>query len=225
MVPEAISRGDAALSPAGAVPSTVGDGDIDLAQPVIERRRHIRFAINLLGRFMRANKQEYPCRLNDISVGGVAVMSPVDVEIDERIIVYLDQLGGIEGTVVRLLPGGFALKVKATPYKREKLAAQITWLINRPKIEGPDARRAGHERTAMANKPSLLRLPDGSEIEVGIQDVSISGASITTKARLPNGQEVCLGKLRALVVRQHAEGVGVQFLDIQNPDALRRYFG
>ena len=31
--------------------------------------------------------------------------------------------------------------------------------------------------------------------------------------------------LRARVVRHHPEGFGVQFIDIQNPAALRRYFG
>jgi hypothetical protein len=31
--------------------------------------------------------------------------------------------------------------------------------------------------------------------------------------------------LRARVTRHHATGIGVQFSDIQNPAALRRYFG
>ena len=56
-------------------------------------------------------------------------------------------------------------------------------------------------------------------------DVSISGASIATPARPEIGTEVILGKLRARVVRHHADGFGVRFLDIQNPTALRRYFG
>ncbi len=224
MVPEAITRGVADQRHGDVGPANLLADEPDRMQPIVDQRRHIRFPLNLLGRFMRANKQEYPCRLHDISVGGLAVMSPVDVDAAERIIVYLDQLGGIEGTVVREFAGGFALKVNATPYKREKLAAQITWLLNRPTIDGPDSRRVGHERIAAVNKTSLLRLPDGTEVEVSIQDVSISGASIITTARLPNGSEVSLGKLRALVVRQHALGVGLQFVDIQNPDALRRYF-
>jgi hypothetical protein len=35
----------------------------------LERRRHKRFNITLLGRFMRENKQEFPCKLRDISIG------------------------------------------------------------------------------------------------------------------------------------------------------------
>jgi hypothetical protein len=49
--------------------------------------------------------------------------------------------------------------------------------------------------------------------------VSISGASIATPARPDLGSEVLLGKLR---VRRAAHRVGVRFLDIQNPIALRR---
>jgi PilZ domain len=189
------------------------------------KRRHLRFELTLLGRFMRSNKQEYPCRSTDISVGGGCFMSPVAVDEGERIVAYIDELGGVEGTVVRTFDGGFAMKFAATLHKREKLAAQITWLINRAELEGMDGRRAGHERIASASAATLMRLPDEQEIEVTLQDVSISGASVITAARPSLGTQVALGKLRAIVVRYHPEGLGVQFVDIQNPDALRRYFG
>ncbi len=225
MIEDAITQSVSALRKTASRPEAFIAEDFDQLSPETEKRRHIRFVLTLLGRFMRANKQEYPCRLNDISVGGLSLMSPVDVETGERIIVYLDQLGGIEGTVARTFDGGFGLRVIATTHKREKLAAQITWLVNRTEIDGAAGRRAGHERVDTTQKTSLLRLADGTEVEVTILDVSISGASVTTDVKLTNGTEVWLGKLRALVVRQHTEGIGLQFLDIQNPDALRRYFG
>lgn len=225
MIEDAITQSVSALRKTAVRPEAFIAEDFDQLSPETEKRRHNRFVLTLLGRFMRANKQEYPCRLNDISVGGLSLMSPVDVETGERIIVYLDQLGGIEGTVARTFDGGFGLRVIATTHKREKLAAQITWLVNRTEIDGAAGRRAGHERVDTTQKTSLLRLADGTEVEVTILDVSISGASVTTDVKLTNGTEVWLGKLRALVVRQHTEGIGLQFLDIQNPDALRRYFG
>jgi PilZ domain len=190
-----------------------------------DRRRHVRFEVSLLGRFMRPDRQEFPCRAISLSVGDAHFMSPVPVPVGERIVAYLDEIGGIEGTVTRVEDGAFALRINASQHKREKLAAQITWLINRSELEGIDARRAGHERIASSDKRTMLRLPDDQEIEVRLQDVSISGASILIASRPPLGAVVSLGKLRARVVRHHAEGVGVQFLDIQNPDALRRYFG
>jgi hypothetical protein len=189
-----------------------------------DRRRHKRFALTLLGRFMRASKQEYPCRLNDISVGGAAMSSPVPVYVGEKIIAYFDQIGGLEGTVVRVFEGGFAIKLAATQHKREKLAAQITWLLNKDEIAGAEERR--HERVPkFPPKASVLTLAEGITIDCRILDISLSGASVETEARPPVGNEVALGKLRARVMRHHEHGIGVQFLDIQEPEALRRYFG
>jgi PilZ domain len=206
-----------------------GSSDIDepLSEPQIEadRRRHVRFEVNLLGRFMRADKNEYPCRAISISVGDAAFMSPVTVTTGERVVAYLDSIGGIEGVVTRVIDGGFAVKISATQHKREKLAAQITWLINRAELDGMEARRSGHERIASGNKTSILRLPNDEEFDVQLQDVSISGASVVLSDRPAIGTEVSLGKLRARVMRHHADGIGVQFLDIQNPEALRRSFG
>jgi hypothetical protein len=35
---------------------------------------------------------------------------------------------------------------------------------------------------------------------------------------------VTIGKLQARVMRHHAEGIGVEFIDVQQPTSLRRYF-
>lgn len=188
-----------------------------------DRRRNKRFELPLLGRFMRANKQEYPCRLNDISVGGAALSSPIEVEIGERIVSYIDELGGLEGKVARVFEGGFAIAFTASQHKRDKLAAQITWLINRNEIGGDINRR--HQRTTITNKTSTLRLAEGASVDCKVLDVSLSGASIGTDARPAIGSEVMFGKMRCRVMRYHEQGIGVQFLDVADPEALRRYFG
>jgi hypothetical protein len=193
------------------------------AQPVSDPHRYKRFELALLGRFMRANKQEYPCKLNDISVVEASVNAPVEVEAGERIIAYFDEIGGIEGTVVRVFEGGFSMGLKATQHKRDKLAAQITWLINKDAMGPGDGRR--HERVGVANKSSTLRFPGGVAVDCRVLDISLSGASIGTEARPSIGSEVTLGKLRCRVMRYHERGIGVQFLDIPDPEALRRYFG
>lgn len=192
------------------------------ARIVPDRRRHKRYSLALLGRFMRANKQEFPCRLNDISVGGACFMAPVAIEVGEHIVAYLDEIGGIEGNVARVFDGGFAISVRASQHKREKLAAQITWLVNKGEL-GHAGRR--HQRFTVVNKTSTLKLADGTTVDCRVLDVSLSGASIGTDARPRVGEEVMLGKLRCKVVRYHDRGLGVQFLDIPDPEALRRYFG
>ena len=183
-----------------------------------DRRRHKRIAVELLGRFMRENKQEYPCRLIDISAGGAAIrpMAAVTVDLGERVVAYFDHIGGIEGMVVREFDGGFAFKIVATQHKREKLAAKLTWLANRSELDGAEERR--HERIAPKKALQSLQLAEGIMLDCRVLDISISGASIGTPARPEIGTEVMLGKLRARVVRHHAQGFGVQFIDIQNPD-------
>ena len=190
---------------------------------VADRRRHKRVNVTLLGRFMRPSKQEYPCKLVDISAGGAAMMSPVTVDDGERIVAYFDHIGGIEGKVARSFEGGFAIRLAVTSHKREKLAAQLTWLINRSGHLLAEDRL--HSRRLPGNEQSSLQLDEGIVVACRVMDISVSGASLDTQARPEIGREVTLGKLRARVTRHHASGIGVQFLDIQNPAALRRYFG
>jgi hypothetical protein len=188
-----------------------------------ERRRHKRVEIALLGRIMRANKQEYPAKLLDISVGGAAMMAAAEVEVGEHVVAYFDHIGGIEGPVVRTFDGGFAIAISASRHKREKLAAQLTWLINRDELPADFGRR--HERTPLNSCTASLRAADDTVTDVRVRDVSISGARLDTEARPTIGSEALLGKLRCRVVRHHPEGIAVEFLDIQGSDSLRRHFG
>ncbi len=151
------------------------------------------------------------------------MMSPVTVELGERIVAYFDVLGGVEGQVVRNFEGGFALEFTATRHRREKLAAQLTWLINANKVPGLEQRR--HERVIPKNAASTLKIGEAEPVPVQVLDVSISGASVAIKNPPPVGTDVVLGKLRGRIVRHHDQGVGIEFLDIQAPTALRRYFG
>lgn len=188
---------------------------------VRERRSQKRHKLALPGRFMRQNKQEYACRLRDISCSGAAVVSSVGVEPGEHIVAYFDLIGGLEGIVVRTFDGGFAFEFTITQHKREKLAGQLATLNERNGSGGIMHRR--HKRIAIVDS-ATLRLAEDISIQVRVVDVSISGASVETEARPAIGSEVVLGRLRARVVRYHAEGLGLEFMDIQNSDALRRCF-
>jgi PilZ domain len=160
--------------------------------------------VTLLGRFMRESKREYACKLHDISVGGAAIFTPIEVDVGERVVAYFDFVGGIEGGVVRVFDGGFAFKIQATQHKREKMAAQLTWLANRCELAGVEERK--HERLAPKQSTSSLHLGEGITVNCRVLDVSISGASVASSARPVIGTEVLLGKMRALVVRHHDEG-------------------
>ena len=138
-----------------------------LSRIVPDRRRHKRISVTLLGRFMRENKEEHPCKLVDVSAGGAAVMSPVTVPLGERVVAYFDHIGGIEGKVARVFEGGFAFKINATKHKREKLAAQLTWLANRSEL-AVDGRR--HDRITPNIGDSALQLSEGITLTCRVLD-------------------------------------------------------
>ncbi|SRR6266567_304110 len=111
--------------------------------PIHERRRFQRTRVDLTGRYVLADRHEYPCQVQDISPGSAALIAPVSGKIGERVVAYLDYIGRLEGTITRVFPNGFAMRIAATAHKRDKLAAQLTWLANRRMFDVPDQRPPG----------------------------------------------------------------------------------
>jgi hypothetical protein len=169
---------------------------------------------------MRADKLDHPCRLIDISVESAAMTTPVPLVVGEKLIVYLTRLGGLEGTVVRLFPGSFAMSISGTQRKRDKLAVQIPRLAAQSEI--PEGEEREYPRVS-AEEAALLVLPDGSTMVCPLHDLSMSGASVVTQARPDLGSEVRIDKRRATVVRHHERGIGVEF--VNEPFTERYSFG
>ena len=188
-----------------------------------DRRKFYRVNVRLFGRFMRENKREYPCQVMNISPGGMALRAPVAPEQGERIVAYIDELGRVEGDMVRAIEEGFAIRLTASDYKREKLADQLTFLVNRDRLYLPEDRR--HERIVPKNPFTQLALADGTLLDCKILDVSLSGASVAVLPKPEIGVLVTIGKMRGKVVRHHDQGIGVEFSDIQHPNAISRHFG
>ena len=185
-----------------------------------DRRQHQRVRVSLLGRFMLANRREYPCQISDMSPGGAAVIAPITGEVGERVIAYIDHLGRIEGVIVRHIEGGFAMTVNATARKRDKLASQLTWLANRHELNLPEDRR--HDRFTPDSSTSRIVLPDGREYACRVTDVSMSGAALAIEVKPAIGTAINLGKMRARVVRHTDEGIAVEFGAVQNIDILKK---
>lgn len=183
-----------------------------------EKRKHQRVQIHLLGRFMLPDGQEFPCQAINMSPGGVALVTPVAGRTGERIIVYLDEIGRVEGKISRLFDGGFAVQINATDRKRDKLADQLTWLTNRDTLGMAEDRR--HERLQPSSTYSQIKLPDGRTYNCRVIDMSISGAAVAIDVKPAIGSEVTLGLMRARVVRHFPEGIAVQFADVQDSRAL-----
>ena len=183
-----------------------------------DRRRFQRVKVNLLGRYMLADRREFPCQVVNMSPGGMALIAPVGAAPGERIIAYVDHLGRLEGHVARVFQNGFAMTIGATARKRDKLAAQLTWLANRHILGLPEDRR--HGRIVPRNPVGRLIMPNGVNLTCRIIDVSQSGAGIASDQRPQIGTLVMLGKVQGRVVRHLEDGFAVEFTRLQHPDFL-----
>ena len=153
-----------------------------------------------------------------MSPGGMAVIAPVSGQPGERVIAYVDHLGRLEGHVARMFQNGFAMTISATTRKRDKLAAQLTWLANRHILGLPEDRR--HGRIVPRNPIAALIMPNGVNVSCRIIDVSQSGAGIASDQRPPIGALVTLGKVQGRVVRYLEDGFAIEFTRLQHPDFL-----
>ncbi|ASP33237.1 PilZ domain-containing protein [Labrenzia sp. VG12] len=185
---------------------------------VTDRRRHQRVQVNILGRFMLEDRREYPCQVIDMSPGGMAMITPVTGKVGERVIAYLDHLSRVEGRISRLIDGGFAVELRNTVRKRDKIANVLTWLANRDELNLPEDRR--HDRFVPKNPMTKMILPDGSEHVCRIIDVSLSGAAIATDIVPEMGDKITLGKMTARVIRRIEGGIAVEFAAVQSRELL-----
>jgi hypothetical protein len=183
-----------------------------------ERRRHQRVRVNLLGRYMLPDRREYPCQVSNMSPGGMALIAPVAGNAGERVIAYVDHVGRLEGVVARQFQNGFAMTIAATPRKRDKLAAQLTWLANRHILGLPEDRR--HGRLTPKNSAGRLTLPTGASIACRVIDISQSGAAIGTLERPEIGLLVTIGRTPGRVVRHLEDGFAIEFTRLQHADFL-----
>lgn len=174
-----------------------------------ERRSYERTPVTIFGRCMLSDGMEIPCQAVNISPGDVGLIAAYVPQMNEPVVLYLDHIGRLEGSVARLYDGGFALLLKTTVRGREKLIARIAWLQDHEHFGIPDMRR--DERIEPKNKNSDIRLADGRSYPAEIIDISLSGAALSAEVRPALGSKVTVSGMQGVVVRHFAEGIAIEF--------------
>jgi hypothetical protein len=190
-------------------------------KPQPDQRSFQRVSVNLPGRLMLPNHDEYDCSVIDMSPGDASFICSARPRVGERIIAYVDHLGRIEGNVAVLNTEGFAITLTATDRKREKLAAQLTWIANKHELGLPEDRR--HNRLTPRNTRTEITLDDGRRYPCRIIDLSLSGAAVDIDVRPALGTPVQLGSMKGRVVRHFQEGVAIEFSSVQSKEALTAF--
>jgi hypothetical protein len=180
-------------------------------ESAFERRRYDRAVLPLSGRYMLADGQEFDCQIIDVSPVGVAIRGPLAGDLGERVVVYVQELGRIEGVIVRRSADAewFALDLRVPSNKVHKLARRIDWLVRRQQEGLPERRRfARFDRDL---ERTTLQLSDGREFAAVLIDVASDSAALEVDVTPAVGAAVTVGMRRAHVSRHFAGGVAVTF--------------
>jgi hypothetical protein len=174
-----------------------------------DRRRYRRLGLDLRGRLLDRAGEEHDCRTLDISPGDARIASPAHAREGDRLIVYLQELGRVETEIVRVLDSAiFAVKFNATQHKRERIAEQLTLMIN-PECAVEDERR---HRRIVGNGIVPVELEDGTSMPCEILDFSLVGLAVKTmRVRPLIGAWVKIGNQYGRVSRYIDGGFAVDF--------------
>jgi hypothetical protein len=186
------------------------DVDPVVAKAGAERRRFRRVRVDLPGRlFIPVDGHEARCTVTDLSPGGAAIASETVPEAGTGVVLYVDNFGRFEGTVVRRDGYGFGVAFVCTPSKRERIAEQLILFLNKALVDDSVLRR--HERSSQKGFAKFTRA-DGQIVQCEVMDISVGGVSLKTDVKPPIGEFVLIAQIAGRVARHHEDGIGIQFV-------------
>ncbi len=172
-----------------------------------------RVKVSMLGRYMPVRPARVPCQVRNVARRRPRHRAESPASPARRSSPISITSAASKGDVTEVIEGGFEMGIAATSRKRDKMAAQLTWLANKDLLNLPEDRR--HERVVPDNRHSTVVLDDGRRYNCKIIDISLSGAAIELAVRPAMGTPVTLGRMRARVVRHFGDGVAVEFVSAQ----------
>lgn len=103
-----------------------------------ERRSHLRCAIYEPVKVFK-NDNKYDGVVVNMSIGGAAIKLDVILETrigaGDSVTLFIQGIGRIPATVVRLIPGGFAAELRVGPGEQKHLAAALMRILNNIPLE------------------------------------------------------------------------------------------
>jgi hypothetical protein len=177
-----------------------------------ERRRQSRARLSLHVRFLLQDGSENAGIVDDISIGGMNIVSNVAAEEGSVIIAYVEDLGRLEGVVARVDDRGIAVRLVLSPLRREKLQERLGAGLGHPApAKGIEGRRFERETTKGA---AIVRRADGTELAARVTDLSLGGVAVEAAEWPPLGEQVMVGKMRGRVVRHNENGFAIEFSEM-----------
>ncbi len=183
-----------------------------------DRRLHRRVSWSTRVRGLTPAGQEFEAETIDVCAGGLRISFSDTLDVGDRLVLYLDEIGRVEGTVKRALRNlGYAIEFNAPPRKREKIADQLTWLINRDALNLEEDRVAERRRASGEIDASF---GNGITVACTVLDMSIFGVALKTNGPRPTlGERVKVGGRTGTCVRFIDDGFAVDFRTVDTETA------
>lgn len=174
-----------------------------------DRRRFRRVSWEIRVRGLTGDGEEFTCTTIDVAAGGLRINLARPLSKGENLVLYIDDIGRVEGVVTRVLNEiGYAVQFTAPPRKREKIADILTWLVNKDRLGLSDERES--ERRAGGGQ--IVARFGGNSIACAVADVSIFGVALKTTGPRPMiGDRVQVGERAGTCVRYIEGGFAVDF--------------
>jgi len=177
-----------------------------------DRRCWIRVRHRLALRFITEDRREGAGRTLNVSSSGVFFRSTIPLRKDERVVCYIEGLGRLSGRVVRFEDNRAAVHFEISATKRDRMADQLTWLINAEKLNLHEERRA--DRYVPSETEGKLEVVGtrGQAILCTVTDISLVGVAVRTSDPRPEiGERVKVGKKYGVVARYVDGGFAIDF--------------
>jgi hypothetical protein len=181
------------------------------AQEDPDNRLYERRDVELGGKlFFPADQSTLDCRVINLSASGAGLICHTSLPLRTIIVLYIDGFGRFDGVIVRSFEGGLGLQFTFRDAKRQRLIAALAAYAEHGLAEKTSTRR--HNRMPFEISFGNLSRCNGENSHCDVLDISVLGLSLRTKARPPVGEIITLGPTHGRVVRHHADGIAIEFV-------------
>ena len=137
--------------------------------------------------------------LVDVSLSGMRIAAPFIPDIGDKVRLYIDQLGRIDGATVRQTENGFSIKAEIGEEETRRLQE---WLNQKTSTDPTERRTFGRradDHPVMRLKDVVGVRMDGAEFQCRLANLSARGVEIRTEVELTIGEKIVLNGTPAIV--------------------------
>lgn len=135
----------------------------------------------------------------------------------DRAFIYL-RAGFLRGIVGRAMGSTISMSIEASANERARLAAHILWLEKRATFHLTDSR--SFPRYTPKNPHTFLTLPDGTQANCTILNLSPTGAAVLSELRPELRSKLLLGQIQGEIARHMESGFACGKSVVQDPCLL-----